>query len=93
MHVQALWGRVRTLQRLDTALRGNLAKFSLHPALHDFLLATGDQVLIEASPTDPLRRIGLAAEDPRAQDPMCWQGLNLPGLALMAVRDALGDRP
>jgi predicted NAD-dependent protein-ADP-ribosyltransferase YbiA (DUF1768 family) len=61
--------------------------------LHDFLLATSDQVLIEASPTDPLRRIGLAAEDPRAQDPMCWQGLNLPGLALMVVRDALGDRP
>jgi ribA/ribD-fused uncharacterized protein len=74
-------------------LRCNFAKFGQHPPLREFLLAMGDQVLIEASPTDPFRRIGLAAEDPRAQDPRCWQGVDLLGFALMAVRDALGDRP
>ncbi len=79
--------------RFDIVVRGNLAKFGQHPPLRDFLLATGDQVLVEASPVDPIWGIGLAAADPRAQDPASWQGLNLLGFALMAVRDTLGDRP
>jgi hypothetical protein len=79
--------------RFDIVVRGNLAKFGEHPPLRDFLMATGDQILVEASPADPIWGIGLAAEDPRAQDPIRWQGLNLPGFALMTVRDALGDRP
>ena len=33
-----------------------------------------------------------AADDPRAQDPMHWQGLNLLGFALMAVRDTLAAK-
>ncbi|MEQ1512310.1 MAG: NADAR family protein [Lysobacteraceae bacterium] len=84
----ALWVR----HRFDIVVAGNLAKFSQHLPLRDFLLATGDQVLVEASPVDQVWGIGLAAGDPRAQDPMRWQGLNLLGFALMAVRDALGER-
>jgi ribA/ribD-fused uncharacterized protein len=83
----ALWTR----RRFDTVVRGNLAKFGQHPPLRDFLLGTGQQVLVEASPVDAVWGIGLAAGDPRAQDPAHWQGLNLLGFALMAVRDALGE--
>lgn len=76
--------------RFDVVVRGNLAKYGQTPVLRDFLLGTGDQVLVEASPVDAIWGIGLAAGDPRAQDPANWQGLNLLGFALMAVRDALG---
>ncbi|MES2945084.1 MAG: DUF1768 domain-containing protein, partial [Pseudomonadota bacterium] len=33
--------------------------------------------------------IGLAADDPRAQHPSAWCGLNLLGFALMAARHYL----
>jgi ribA/ribD-fused uncharacterized protein len=73
--------------RFDLVVEGNLAKFSQHPALQSFLLSTGDRVLVEASPVDPIWGIGLAATDPRAGDPAQWSGLNLLGFALMRVRE------
>jgi ribA/ribD-fused uncharacterized protein len=75
--------------RLDIVTQGNIAKFAQNPALGAFLLGTGRQVLVEASPVDPVWGIGLAATDPAAQDPRAWRGLNLLGFALMAARDAL----
>ena len=36
--------------------------------------------------------IGLAADDPRAHDPVQWRGLNLLGFALMDVRARLGGQ-
>ena len=75
--------------RFDLVVEGNLAKFSQHPALRGFLLSTGDQVLVEASPVDAIWGIGLAAADPRASDPAQWRGLNLLGFALMVVRERL----
>lgn len=77
------------LRRFDLVVEGNLAKFSQHPVLRGFLLSTGDQVLVEASPVDAIWGIGLAAADPRATDPAQWQGLNLLGFALMVVRERL----
>jgi ribA/ribD-fused uncharacterized protein len=38
--------------RYDLVVAANEAKFGQHPALRDFLLATGDRVLVEASPYD-----------------------------------------
>lgn len=76
--------------RFDLVVAGNLARFSQHPDLRGFLLSTGDQVLVEASPVDAIWGIGLAAGDPRAHDPAQWPGLNLLGFALMAVRERLG---
>jgi ribA/ribD-fused uncharacterized protein len=84
---ETLWVR----QRFEIVVRGNLAKFGQHPPLSDFLRGTGHQVLVEASPVDAIWGIGLAASDPRAQDPAQWQGLNLLGFALMAVRNVLGE--
>ncbi|MGJ7564214.1 NADAR family protein [Variovorax sp. GB1R11] len=75
--------------RLDIVTQGNIEKFAQNAALGAFLLGTGHQVLVEASPVDPIWGIGLAATDPAAQDPRAWRGLNLLGFALMAARDAL----
>jgi ribA/ribD-fused uncharacterized protein len=67
-------------------VRGNLAKFEQNAALGGWLRATGDAVLVEASPVDAIWGIGLAADDPRAHDPLEWPGRNLLGFALMQVR-------
>lgn len=76
-------------RRYDIVVRGNLAKFGQHPDLRDYLLGTGDRVLVEASPLDRIWGIGLAADDPAAASPSSWRGLNLLGFALMDVRDTL----
>lgn len=76
--------------RWDIVVRGNAAKFSQHPALREFLLNTGDRVIVEASPYDRIWGIGMAATNPHAEQPAHWRGLNLLGFALMAVREQLG---
>lgn len=75
--------------RWDIVVRGNAAKFSQHPALREFLINTGDRVIVEASPYDRIWGIGMAASNPGAEDPARWRGLNLLGFALMAVREQL----
>ena len=75
--------------RYAAVVRGNLAKFSQHPELRSFLLATGNKVLVEASPVDRVWGIGLAATDSKAEDPLAWRGLNLLGFALVEVRRML----
>jgi ribA/ribD-fused uncharacterized protein len=69
----------------------NVGKFSQNGALREFLLNTGDRVLVEASPVDSIWGIGLAADDPKAAIPNEWQGLNLLGFALMEVRARLSQ--
>lgn len=39
-------------RRFDLVVEGNRAKFSQHPDLREFLLGTGERVLVEASPVD-----------------------------------------
>lgn len=75
--------------KFDFVTTGNLHKFSQHPALKKFLLNTGNQVLIEASPYDKIWGIGLAANYPGIDNPANWNGQNLLGYALMEVRDQL----
>jgi predicted NAD-dependent protein-ADP-ribosyltransferase YbiA (DUF1768 family) len=58
-------------------------------ALRAFLLATGDKVLVEASPRDTIWGIGMGAENPDARDPARWRGHNLLGFALMEARARL----
>jgi ribA/ribD-fused uncharacterized protein len=81
----AEWERLR----FDVVVAANRAKFSQHAALRNFLLATDQKVLVEASPLDAVWGIGLAADDARARCPNEWPGLNLLGFALMVVRDSL----
>lgn len=79
-------------RRFDLVVAGNLAKFGQHQDLREFLLGTGNRVLVEAAPNDQVWGIGLAADDVRAASPGHWPGLNLLGFALMEVRHQLRTR-
>lgn len=81
-YVDEEWAAVRGA----VALRGNLAKFSQHEHLCEFLLSTGNSVLVGASPVDAIWGIGIAVDDVRAREPREWPGDNLLGFVLMEVR-------
>ncbi|WTK93644.1 NADAR family protein [Streptomyces sp. NBC_01508] len=82
---EAVWER----ERSGIVVEGGVHKFRQNDQLRDYLLRTGDRVLVEASPMDRIWGIGLAADDERAQDPARWRGLNLLGFALMEARERL----
>lgn len=77
--------------REDIVLDGNRAKFGQNPGLAKRLTSTEGTILAEANPRDQIWGIGLAEDDPRAQDPGQWRGLNLLGTILMEVRRELLD--
>ncbi len=82
---EAVWSECS----FDIVVQGNAAKFDQHPPLRNYLLGTGERVLVEASPLDRVWGIGLTADDIRAQAPSAWPGRNLLGFALMRVRAML----
>lgn len=84
-------GDVWERERFGLVVAGSVHKFGQNVELGGFLLGTGDRVLVEASPMDRIWGIGLTADDPRAEDPATWRGLNLLGFALMEARAALRD--
>ena len=75
--------------RFDAVVEANVAKFSQAAPLGDFLLSTGERILVEASPRDAIWGIGMAASDAHASDPRRWRGQNLLGFALVEVRERL----
>jgi len=70
----------------DVVYHGNVWKFEQNPKLREYLLGTGDAVLVEASPYDTIWGIGLTEDDPGVCDPTKWQGQNRLGFVLMKVR-------
>ncbi|MEU5100010.1 NADAR family protein [Streptomyces sp. NPDC020996] len=82
---EAVWER----ERFGIVVEGSVHKFAAHADLREFLLNTGDRVLVEASPMDRVWGIGLAATDEAATDPERWRGANLLGFALMEARERL----
>lgn len=82
---EAIWER----ERFAIVIEGSVHKFTAHAELRDFLLGTGDRVLVEASPLDRVWGIGLTADDEAAMDPERWRGMNLLGFALMGARERL----
>lgn len=82
-------GETWSAHRFEFVVTGNVAKFGQDRALRDYLLATKNRILVEASPRDRIWGIGLAASNERAKNPLEWQGLNLLGFALMAARNQL----
>lgn len=78
-------------QRFDIVSAASRYKFSAHPDLREFLLATRDRVLVEASPVDRVWGIGRSADDDGVADPANWRGLNLLGFALMRARAELAS--
>lgn len=83
----ATWER----ERFGIVVEGSVHKFGSDPGLRDFLLGTGQRVLVEASPVDRVWGIGLAATDEAALNPARWRGPNLLGFALMEARERLRD--
>ena len=76
------WNRVvRTI-----VYKGNYAKFTQNKNLLKVLLTNNNDVFVEASPNDKIWGIGLAATDPRAQDPSQWLGTNWLGVILTRLR-------
>jgi len=57
---------------------------------HERRTVRASGAIAEASPQDRVWGIGLAAGHGDAQHPALRRGLNLPGFALMDVRDELG---
>ena len=76
-------------ERYDVVFKGNEAKFSQNPHLREFLMSTGNKILVEASPKDTIWGIGLDEFNPDALDPRKWRGKNLLGFTLMDVRQWL----
>ena len=75
--------------RYSVVLNGNYLKFAQNKSMRDTLLATGDKILVEASPLDVIWGIGHSKNKAEATNPQLWRGLNLLGFALMEVRDEL----
>ncbi|PWU51221.1 hypothetical protein DLJ47_21775 [Micromonospora sp. S4605] len=63
--------------RFELVVAGNMATFAQHDNLAAYLTGTRSRMLVEASPANRVWGIGLAATDPRVDDPNQWQGLNL----------------
>ena len=84
----ALWNA----HRFEAVVRGNVAKFSQDEELTNFLLSTGDKIIVEASPLDTIWGIGLDENSADAINPLLWRGTNLLGFALMEARDIIREQ-
>jgi ribA/ribD-fused uncharacterized protein len=68
--------------------RANYLKFNQNPELQEYLVNTGESILVEASPYDTIWGVGLSADDPKIKSVHTWNGENLLGFVLMEVRDS-----
>lgn len=80
----AVWKAVR-FDRMKEVLA---EKFK-DPELRKQLLATGDRILVEASPVDNIWGVNMDENHPDIETPSKWQGQNLLGIALMEIRKNL----
>ncbi|HEY9007703.1 MAG TPA: NADAR family protein [Ohtaekwangia sp.] len=94
--VKALGRAIRNFDELqwdkwkyDIVRTGSIHKFHQNKTLRDYLLATGDKVIVEASPSDFIWGIGLSQDEKMVENPYVWRGTNLLGFALMEARDFL----
>jgi hypothetical protein len=82
---EAVWTKARE----EAMFIACYAKFKNNSDILQLLQETGDRILVEASPTDAVWGIGLAPNNPRALNPINWNGMNLLGKCLMDVREVL----
>lgn len=69
--------------------KGNYAKFTQNEDLKHQLLATENDILVEASPYDTVWGIGMGEEEPGIENPANWKGLNLLGWSITLVKKEL----
>jgi len=82
---QELWD----MNKYCIVLGGNLARFMQSPPCRELLLATGDKILVEASPYDKVWGVALSADNPDILDETKWRGENLLGKVLTQVREVI----
>lgn len=87
--VQKFEDKVWKAAREEAVFWGNMHKFRQNEELKETLLATGERVLVEASPRDRIWGIGFGEK--RALDVKERWGLNLLGKALERVREVLKE--
>lgn len=75
----------------DIVRKGNIAKFTQNPTLKEYLLQTGQNILVEASPYDRIWGIKRKVDDPKSDNPLQWLGYNYLGFALTYVRDYIKE--
>ncbi len=73
----------------ELVVEGNTHKFSQSEILKEYLINTGEKIIVEASPVDFIWGIGLSIDNATTYNPFKWKGTNLLGFALMEVRDQL----
>lgn len=74
---------------IDVMQKGLMAKFSQNLELKQFLMGTGDKILVEAAPRDLFWGVGYGKTNENIQDPKKWRGQNRLGFELMKVRKLL----
>jgi ribA/ribD-fused uncharacterized protein len=79
---EAIWNG----RRFNVVAVANREKFGQNEHLKAILMATGNTVMVEASPYDKIWGIGLAANHPDAKNPAKWRGLNLLGQVLTQLK-------
>ncbi len=67
---------------------GILAKFQQNELLANYLINTGEKVIGEST-TDKYWGVGMSLTNPNVLDKNHWQGKNIMGLVLQAVRAEL----
>ena len=78
-------------KKFDIVRLGNIHKFNQHPAIAEFLLQTGNRILVEASPVDTIWGVGLSPDNNDIENIYAWRGQNLLGFVLMETRDFLKE--
>lgn len=69
--------------------KGLYYKFSQNREMRDYLISTGDKILVETNPYDKIWGIGMTAEQAKRTLPSQWLGTNYLGECLMKVREML----
>lgn len=82
-------GEVWNKNCIDIVSYGCYLKFSQNKNLKEFLLSTGDKLLVESSPYDKIWGIGLGENKAKRMKPEEWPGKNYLGKCLMSVREKL----
>lgn len=82
-----LWSKVKTQYMYQVCMQKFNKKYN--PELHDYLLSTGEVMLVEASPSDNEWGIGFDPVQAQYVSEDQWTGKNLLGKVLMCVRKDL----
>ncbi len=72
--------------------KGIYYKFSQNGDMGDYLVSTGDKILVETNPHDKIWGIGITAHEASRSLPSQWPGTNYLGKCLMEVRANLTVR-